>query len=659
LNHKDAWLFFDNIRPSQFLSEFAQYVYINGEKLSNNVNGRVAIYAHGTVIMPHGSSFKPLTAYTSEDYKGNYREFEIHTYYNKLDDFDNSIKSFKLKRGYMATLATNADGSGYSRVFIADNEDLEFSIMPAELIGAVSFIRVFKHQWVTKKGWCGWGASEIEMANVTCYYDWNVGGTTSDDFEYTPIRQNGGWPSWTDINAKTNVSHLLGFNEPDRPDQSNMTFDQMIDIWPGMMNSGLRIGSPAWSNPWGGNGGNLFDFITKCEELNYRVDFVALHCYWGGKSPQSWYNDLKYIHETTGRPLWITEWNNGANWTTEGWPDDTPDLTDKNAQKQLTDLMGILNVLDTAHFVERYFIYNWVENRRAMILNGALTPAGEYYANNKSRIAYNKVNDINPEWSYTNPTLSFKYLSLANAIRLEWINPNNDLCKTYTIERQTNNTGFDSIYTSDDMSKTYYLDTINQTISGTIKYRISLFTSSNEILSSNIVALHQTSGSNSTQFGNFSIDNLDWSFSLFSEEYSTEPLVILGIPTFNNSFPLTKRINNASTTVFNFQLDTWNYLKDPILNKTENISVLSIPTGMHDFGGLKSEANSLKEVARDWVSVSFTEEFAKIPVIFATIGTNKSPYPLTTAIQNVTTTGFEICLKTEEKNYRFSSSRDH
>jgi hypothetical protein len=426
------------------------------------------------------------------------------------------------------------------------------------------------------------------------------GGTTSDDFEYTPIRQNGGWPSWTDINAKTNVSHLLGFNEPDRPDQSNMTFDQMIDIWPGMMNSGLRIGSPAWSNPWGGNGGNLFDFITKCEELNYRVDFVALHCYWGGKSPQSWYNDLKYIHETTGRPLWITEWNNGANWTTEGWPDDTPDLTDKNAQKQLTDLMGILNVLDTAHFVERYFIYNWVENRRAMILNGALTPAGEYYANNKSRIAYNKVNDINPEWSYTNPTLSFKYLSLANAIRLEWINPNNDLCKTYTIERQTNNTGFDSIYTSDDMSKTYYLDTINQTISGTIKYRISLLTSSNEILSSNIVAFHQTSGSNSTQFGNFSIDNLDWSFSLFSEEYSAEPLVILGIPTFNNSFPLTTRINNASTTVFNFQLDTWNYLKDPILNKTENISVLSIPTGMHDFGGLKSEANSLKEVARDW-----------------------------------------------------------
>lgn len=149
------------------------------------------------------------------------------------------------------------------------------------------------------------------------------------------------------IDKKQNVTHLLGFNEPDRPDQADMTFDQMIDIWPEMMKSGLRIGSPAWSNPWGGNGGTLFDFIDKCDELNYRVDFVALHCYWGGKSPQNWYNDLKYIHEQTGRPLWITEWNNGANWTEEWWPDASRAYTEANAQKQLDDLKGILEVLDT------------------------------------------------------------------------------------------------------------------------------------------------------------------------------------------------------------------------------------------------------------------------------------------------------------------------
>ena len=54
----------------------------------------------------------------------------------------------------MATLATAADGTGYSRVFIADDKDLEFSIMPALLDKSISFIRVFDWEWVSKKGWC-------------------------------------------------------------------------------------------------------------------------------------------------------------------------------------------------------------------------------------------------------------------------------------------------------------------------------------------------------------------------------------------------------------------------------------------------------------------------------------------------------------------------
>jgi hypothetical protein len=304
LNHEDAWLFFDNIKPSDVSDSYIQYVKVNGSAFINGINGRMAIYSHGTVLMPHPAGYKPLTVYTDDDLTGDSLQLTIHTYYNNLGSFENAIKSFKLKRGYMATFATSTDGSGYSRVFIADNEDLEFSIMPVELYGTVSFIRVFKHQWVNKKGKAGWDPHEI---NATSYYDWNIGGSSSVDVEYVPIRQNGGWPSWTSINEKQNVSHLLGFNEPDRPDQANMTFQEMINIWPGMMQSGLRIGSPAWSNPWGGNGGTLFDFINKCDELNYRVDFVALHCYWGGKSPINWYNDLKYIYEATGRPLWITE----------------------------------------------------------------------------------------------------------------------------------------------------------------------------------------------------------------------------------------------------------------------------------------------------------------------------------------------------------------
>ena len=646
LNHEDAWLFFDNIKPSVVIDNYVSNVLINGEQLVSGVNGRVAIYAHGTVIMPHASSFKPLIVYGEEDFGGNLQQMAIHTYYNNLGDMDNAIKSFKLKRGYMATFANNADGSGYSRVFIADEEDLEFSVMPDELDGTVSFIRVFKHQWVSKKGKAGW---DPHILNGTTYYDWNIGGGSSNDVEYAAIRQNAGWPSWTDINNKQNITHLLGYNEPDRPDQSNMTFQQMIDIWPGMMNSGLRIGSPAYSNAWSGApGGNLFDFIDKCDELNYRVDFVALHCYWGGKSPQSWYNDLKYIHERTGRPLWITEWNNGANWTTEWWPDDTWELTEANAQKQLNDIKGILQVLDTASFVERYFIYDWVEDRRAMVLNGELTPAGEYYAANKSQIAYNSANEVIPHWNYQVPELSYRYLSLSNTIRLSWTDSNGELSRSYKVEKKVNDGNFETIYNSDDVSVLSYIDPLDPEVGGTITYRISLRTSQGEYIISNEVSYFQTAGSNNVQVGSFRLNNSEWNTSLFSEKYSTAPLVLLGIPTFNNIVPMTQRVNNVSTTSFKFHLNPWDYLNNPNLTKTDVLSAMALPEGTYNFSGLKAEAKAVPNVTREWFAVTFDEAFATEPVVFCTVVSNSTPYPLTVAVRNVTNTGFELRVKTEE-----------
>ncbi|MCK9208385.1 MAG: glycosyl hydrolase, partial [Salinivirgaceae bacterium] len=647
LAHADAWLFFDNIKPSVFLTDYAGFIYINGEKLANGFNGRVAIYAQGTVIMPHSSTFKPLIVYTEANFGGDSKEFEPETYHNSLNDWDNNIKSFKLKRGYMVTFASNADGSGYSRVFTADKNDITFSVMPDELDGTISFIRVFKHQWVSKKGWCGWNFDEYQMVNATCYYDWNSGGNTTANTEYSPIRQKADWPSWTDINAKRSVSHLLGFNEPDRPDQANMSFDQMIEIWPGMMNSGLRIGSPAWSNPWSGTGGNLFDFINTCDELNYRVDFVALHCYWGGKSPISWYNDLKYIHEATGRPLWITEWNNGANWTTEWWPDDTYELTEANAQKQLNDIMGILQVLDTAHFVERYFIYNWVEDRRAMILNGELTPAGEYYAANKSAIAYNASNDVVPHWNYSLPELSYKYLSLSNAIRLEWLNANGDLCSELKVEKKINGGDFETLWESNDMSKLFYLDTLNSSIYGDITYQISLYTKQGDVLVSNAVSYKQTSGSNTIQHGKFNVDTYEWNTTQFSEKFSAEPAVVLGISSFNNTSSLSNRLNNITKNSVKFRIQPWDFLNGESLDNADELPLLALEPNRYNFEGLQAEANVVSEVSRDWKQVTFSTEFNQVPVIFSSVASANTSYPLTVSIQNVTTIGFEVSLKTE------------
>jgi len=458
LNSEDAWLFFDNVKPSDVIAKYLDKITINGVSAVDNASVRIAIYKNGTAIIPNGNdvSTRALEVFKQTSLSGESKSFEIEKYHNVLEGFDNAIQSFKLKRGYMATMATNADGSGYSRVFIANDEDLIVNTMPEGLDGKVSFIKVFKWDWISKKGKAGWSPAKL---NATWYYDWNIAGGSSNDYSYSIIRQHGGWPSFTDINNKKNVNHLLGFNEPDRPDQANMTVDQCVSQWPELMKSGLRVGSPAPANPessW------ITDFLTKTDQLNYRVDYVAIHCYWGGQTPQQWYSRLKNIYNRVKRPLWITEWNNGANWTTETWP------TDQKAQfeKQYNDIKGILTVLDTASFVERYAIYDWVENKRAMVLADTLTLAGKYYAANKSDFAYNPKKAFVHTWKLVSPTISSS-INSDNYFRatLSWKDLNGELGSKYILERKIDGTDADFLTVQEFTNYTHgttmsYIDSV-------------------------------------------------------------------------------------------------------------------------------------------------------------------------------------------------------
>ena len=74
------------------LDSFASDILINGVQLSNGINGRVAIYSHGSVVMPHGGTYKPLTVYTDENFSGDSMKMSIHIYYYELDNFNNVIK---------------------------------------------------------------------------------------------------------------------------------------------------------------------------------------------------------------------------------------------------------------------------------------------------------------------------------------------------------------------------------------------------------------------------------------------------------------------------------------------------------------------------------------------------------------------------------------
>ena len=455
----DTWLYFDAVIPSKTVANLLQNVTINGQPVGDN--DRIAIYGSGAVIIPNGklTAKEALTAYTEPNFGGQSKSFEINTYHNALGDFDNKIQSFKLKKGFSATLANNPDGTGFSRVFIASDEDLEVPLLPEGMEGFVSFIRVFKWEWTSKKGWAGGvGSDALTEAAPSISYDWDAAGNTENiDTEYVPMRHNLGWQSFEIINSRENVSHVLGYNEPERPDQSDMSVEDAIGQWPELFKSGLRIGSPVPSSTphsW------LNQFMAICDSLNYRVDFVVSHAY--QYQPTSWWDWMIPATSTAafsnGRPVWITEWNNGANWTSESWPtasgpqrdadlniiyDDggneitvNKPLSPENAERQRAKLLEIMNHMETIDKLEHHFIYNWVQDARALELGGKLTPAGKAFANFKSEVGFKKANEYIHTWKIAPPwatqTLSDDYKSFT----LKWKDHNGETGVNYIVERK-------------------------------------------------------------------------------------------------------------------------------------------------------------------------------------------------------------------------------
>ena len=435
LKNDDAWLFFDNIRPALVVSTYASNLKVNGAALVNGTNARITIYKHGTVVIPQGPTFKPLTVFSKDNYSGSTTQIGLG-YNIALNDFDNNIRSFRLKRGYMATFATEPDGTGYSRAFVAQDDDIVFDIVPKELYGRTSFIRVIPWKFVSKKGWCTTNGSydwEAGMTESTWFYSWSADKSSTSNLEYIPIRSQLYWPGWDQINGLEGATGVLGYNEPEHSEQHDGTTYSAATAsanMPQFQNSGLRIGSAAPTDKtW------ISSFITAADAACYRVDFVAMHAYWGGLSAATWYTTLKSWYDATGRPLWITEWNNGANWTTEAtWPSGT----DAQFAKQLTDIKAILNVMDTCSFVERYSIYNWVENKRAMLLSG-LTPAGEYYKGDHPDLAYNPAMQVIPKTPViSTPTWTKTYNSATGEITFTITDNNAEMTDRYVLQVSTN-----------------------------------------------------------------------------------------------------------------------------------------------------------------------------------------------------------------------------
>jgi regulation of enolase protein 1 (concanavalin A-like superfamily) len=371
LNTPDAWFFLDNIAPSTVASTYLSRVRVNGANAVLDSNVRVVQYGQGAVVIPHAPTFAPLTVYDGANFGGSSSQLSQYTAYNAaaLGTLSNAISSMRLKRGYVATVAVEENGTGVSRNYVAQDGDIDIPLLPSGLDNAIKFVRVFPWRWTTKKGLAGDPGSQL--ANQWDY-NWNISKNSSIDKEYVAIRQTRWWPGLGQDWKARGINTLLGYNEPDSADQSNIAYGDAVWSWPDLLGTGLRLGSPA---PTDGGLGWLNSFMTQAAAENKRVDFVAVHyyrCYGNAAVPSGasnqFYNFLKGVYDTHRKPIWITEWNNGANWTT---------CADPTAAQQQATVAAMLNMLDNAYFVERHAIYNWVEDvRRVSWDDGSLTAAG-------------------------------------------------------------------------------------------------------------------------------------------------------------------------------------------------------------------------------------------------------------------------------------------
>ncbi|MGE9270127.1 MAG: glycoside hydrolase family protein [Verrucomicrobiales bacterium] len=228
--------------------------------------------------------------------------------------------------------------------------------------------------------------SKVEALDVSWHYSW--GGTLPSEglegVEFVPMV----WGYWgrserflglmetlREQGRQGEVEHLLGFNEPDGKEQSNLSVERALEAWPQLMSTGLRLGSPGAvhaDNEW------MQAFMEGAKEQNLRVDFVTMHWY-GGPNVESLITRIERVHQMYGKPIWITEFAVGD------WEATTREEHRYTPERVLSFMKEVLPRLEALDCVERYSWFPADEDSAALgssalfHRDGQLTSLGEFY----------------------------------------------------------------------------------------------------------------------------------------------------------------------------------------------------------------------------------------------------------------------------------------
>ena len=417
---------FKAVKPSVVISTWLSHIKINGTTAVNGTNCQVKMYNKGAIVLPYSSSLSPLTCYSGTGFSGSsckaYSTGSEGGYMKTLtvENLLNDIRSFKLKRGYMVTFATGTSGYGYSRCFVADTEDLEMDL-PAVLAGKVSSYRLFQWYNFGKSGIANnTDAAICDSLNVQGCYTYNVGGNRLPDVEWIPHKIHKNWPGIAECGNTEYACTMKTDNEPaNSNDDTPATVDEVLAYWENAMRTGMRLCSPSSHD-----GGYAWqeEFMNKIDERGWRCDILDMHCYWVTGS----FSSLSGYYDKYKRPIWVTEWLWGASWNSNGAFGSG--VTDSQI---VSNTSNILNTLNNAAYVERYFYWN--SESKAKIYNGGLTTLGKTYASTDGGLGYKSTYAYIPKVVINIP-YSLKYTANNTEISLSWKDKNGDMIDEILIQ---------------------------------------------------------------------------------------------------------------------------------------------------------------------------------------------------------------------------------
>jgi hypothetical protein len=673
-NTEYAVIILDNVKPSVAVKQL-QYITINGLKAVNNSTCQVKIYNQGSIIMPYSNSIKPLTVYSEKKFGGtSVNDFGTESsggFMNTLTDakLNNKIRSFKLKRGYMVTFSTRSGGYGYSRCFVADNSDLEISELPTILDKRISSYRIFKWNDASKKGLANNTGSEAnEALNTSWCYSFGLGEDAGINRECVPHHIYEGWPAISDCgncNYTTSTPTMKTNNEPgNTSDDHPQTVDEVLANWQQLMATGLRLCSPSshdGSLTW------MKNFMDSIDARGWRCDVVDIHSYWTTNqfyNLSSWYSQYQ-------RPLWISEWCWGASWNKNGAFSSS--LTDDQAKTQnASNVQTICEVMNGYEYVERYAYWNSEADRSKLYLNGTLTAAGNYYANENSGIGYNKKYEYIPtEPKYYSPSgLTATFKPNVGICTLSWNNNNADLCDSIIVERKVGINGtftsLGSIAISETSTTFSFVDSVSS--AGNYTYRIHEIGYDRKNYYSNEAynIISGAEGNGDFQYGTITATSTADSYNYFSEPFDVMPVIVFG-GTTNTSANLapvehvyTSYKSGGKYAYFKFNFFPWtlSYFQT-LYGGAETTHYIATKPGNGTIGSLNYEAgyihsesnlDSTITVGKDTVYCPFKVPFAEgtKPVVFVTPRYTSMTYPYMWRVWDITNKGFKVILQRQE-----------